>query len=503
MKKWMVWVLILLLAPGMIWAGCAEVSEDDEDSEASLRELIGYSAPDSTIDEFYYGDYDGDGINEAFALLNEREWSGILSGDLWFASPLFCNALQTGKSYCMMQKCGNSAPILFTAEENYGGSGSTSYLWTVIDSTPIEVNMGELEGFDLNSYGEFVIYPSAFDRCTNGTGHTWKAYYCMLDGLEIVEYGGMYIKRDELEQYRGAAEILSAAEKSGYRVGDIIYRDNGVINVNLCDGSINDNLTLRISEDRFGVWDTGEQYGGIYDLTSGTTSNVVYADHFPAPGTYAGGTTAAPDTGSVGIAVPKVAGGSGDTSGKAEAFNQFINRAQAATAVPQTTAFVPNAVSATACPVEQTKWFVRATEDVNVRSNPNLNGVVLRVLYAGDKLEYLNESRRDERGVEWFKVSVNGVSGWVSSARTTLEQSSVSSNLGTSTSSNQTIVISGGKCNIRSGPSLNYEILSSLNEGREVRYLGKSSTDSRGVIWYNIEFQGIQGWVSSKYARLR
>lgn len=507
MKKWLIWLLIVLLVPGMLWAGFAE---DEEDSEASLRELIGYSAPDSTIDRFYYGDYDGDGIFEAFALLNEEDLEYAIGGDLWFASPLFCNALQTGKSYCDFEQCGSRAPILFTAEEYYGGSGSTSHLWTVIDSAPVEVNLGGFEGFSVNERGEFVCYPSEFDACTDGTGHTWKAYYFKLDGLTLVEYGGIYIERAQLEQYQGAAEILSAAEAKGYRVGEIIYRDNGVINVNLCNGFNNDNLTLRIGDDGLSVWDAEAEYGGVYDLTSGRVDNVSYPDAFPKPGTYAGNASAGTSAQNAEAAVPQVAGGSGSDSDEAAAFNQFINQAKVATAAPQATAASVAAV-ATMQPSTQIKQYVRATQDVNIRSEANLNGSILSVMYSGEKLEYRNESQRDERGVDWYKVSVNGATGWVSSACSTLEQGEATSTSAASTSGQsvatstqgQTVVISGGKCNIRSGPGLGYEVIGSLKEGREVRYLGDSRKDERGVSWYYIDFQGKRGWVSGKYARLR
>ena len=55
---------------------------------------------------------------------------------------------------------------------------------------------------------------------------------------------------------------------------------------------------------------------------------------------------------------------------------------------------------------------------------------------------------------------------------------------------------------VRSGPGLDYEKLTVLGEGESGEYLGSTSTDSRGVDWYRVRFNGINGWVSSRYTAL-
>lgn len=64
------------------------------------------------------------------------------------------------------------------------------------------------------------------------------------------------------------------------------------------------------------------------------------------------------------------------------------------------------------------------------------------------------------------------------------------------------VYIEGGLANVRSGPSLDYDILDSLENGSIAVYLGKTETDDRGVDWYYVNFKRVTGWVSSKYARL-
>ncbi len=63
-------------------------------------------------------------------------------------------------------------------------------------------------------------------------------------------------------------------------------------------------------------------------------------------------------------------------------------------------------------------------------------------------------------------------------------------------------VVATEQCNIRSSPSLNGSILGTAYKGDELYYMGQSSTDSRGVVWYMVEYKYNPGWVSSRYARL-
>ena len=56
-----------------------------------------------------------------------------------------------------------------------------------------------------------------------------------------------------------------------------------------------------------------------------------------------------------------------------------------------------------------------------------------------------------------------------------------------------------GNSNVRTGPGLKYRSIGVLHKGEETKYLGKSSTDERGVVWYKIDWNGRAAWVSSRY----
>lgn len=61
---------------------------------------------------------------------------------------------------------------------------------------------------------------------------------------------------------------------------------------------------------------------------------------------------------------------------------------------------------------------VRATSRTNVRSGPGLSYKSLTTMQKGDSATYLGSSKKDSRGVKWYKVSYGGVKGWVSSRYT-------------------------------------------------------------------------------------
>lgn len=57
---------------------------------------------------------------------------------------------------------------------------------------------------------------------------------------------------------------------------------------------------------------------------------------------------------------------------------------------------------------------VEAVGDTNIRSLPSLDGKVIGLLKKGDTADYLNITMEDDRGVNWYCVSVGNTYGWVS-----------------------------------------------------------------------------------------
>ena len=134
---------------------------------------------------------------------------------------------------------------------------------------------------------------------------------------------------------------------------------------------------------------------------------------------------------------------------------------------------------------------------VPVRSYPSTSATQLGTVSSGQYFAYLGNTFKDSRGVNWYNISYNSQSGWVSSRLTTL-----SDNPG-EYASGDTVYVNGGNTNIRTQPSLtNSKILAVGYKGSTWTYLGKNSVDERGITWYQINYKGTAAWVSSVYTQL-
>lgn len=136
---------------------------------------------------------------------------------------------------------------------------------------------------------------------------------------------------------------------------------------------------------------------------------------------------------------------------------------------------------------------------VNIRSKAGTSYKVVGSMPSGAYGTCLGTAAKDTRGVVWYKVKYNGVTGWVSSRYSKITNSKDSSSGG----SNDTVKVVGGDVTIRAKANKTSTKLGYIAEGKVATYLGKTSTDSRGVQWYYISYNGTKGWISSMYSRLQ
>lgn len=136
---------------------------------------------------------------------------------------------------------------------------------------------------------------------------------------------------------------------------------------------------------------------------------------------------------------------------------------------------------------------------VNIRSKAGTSYKVVGSMPSGAYGSCLGTAAKDTRGVVWYKVKYNGVTGWVSSRYSKITNSKDSSSGG----SNDTVKVVGGDVTIRAKANKTSTKLGYIAEGKVATYLGKTSTDSRGVQWYYISYNGTKGWISSMYSRLQ
>lgn len=178
--------------------------------------------------------------------------------------------------------------------------------------------------------------------------------------------------------------------------------------------------------------------------------------------------------------------------------------------------------------------------DTNIRSMPSLAGQQLGILPNGAIAEFLSGYCVDVRGVTWLLVQYNGMVGWVSEKYVEMHGvNDTSFYAGSAYSYNDSyapyypsydhdqegdsefpvydygqpkysdyissygsVTATGGDTNIRSWADVNSDLLGVLPKGKSAVYKGSSYTDDRGIRWDYIEYQGIQGWVSSRYTTM-
>ena len=131
--------------------------------------------------------------------------------------------------------------------------------------------------------------------------------------------------------------------------------------------------------------------------------------------------------------------------------------------------------------------------DCNVRTAPSLSSGKIGVLYNGQSADCLGGQSVDDRGVVWYEIDYKGQSGWVSSKYAKLNGQSGEAAY---------VSVVDGQCHLRLTPDLNGEVLAILEEGSLCVYQGRTSTDSRGVDWYQVSYNGKAGWVSSMYTEI-
>lgn len=150
--------------------------------------------------------------------------------------------------------------------------------------------------------------------------------------------------------------------------------------------------------------------------------------------------------------------------------------------------------------------YVRATARVNARTGPGIEYDSFNTLQKDEQVLYLGETRYDTTGVIWYKVQYYSLgTAWVSSVYSMLVSDAAGS---AGVPSTETSVVgtyvqaTGGKSNVRSLPNLQGDELCTIQKGECATYLGCTSVDERGTLWYYVDFEGTVGWVSSRYTTL-
>ncbi len=163
-----------------------------------------------------------------------------------------------------------------------------------------------------------------------------------------------------------------------------------------------------------------------------------------------------------------------------------------------------------AAPNLEQNQSVAAQTGLNLYAGPGSNYAVVGTVYSGQDISLLG---RNSAG-NWLKVQTSaGTQGWLSAAYI---QATVSINslpvvgeaavspapaspapaAPSTTPTGATAVIATGALNIRSGPGISYNILTTVYQGQTVTLLGRNSNSS----WAKVRTSGgAEGWVNAYY----
>lgn len=195
--------------------------------------------------------YDDFGAKGKVVYANQSTVTELASEGSWIEKPIQVYEYDSYQLATVSQVAGATATRAFVWKMDENGAEDVSF---AVGNRFAEtlVRMDDI-------YYTFIV--SAYDilydfdiGITNG--HSWKDYYLKWDGERFVELGGIKITEDELLAVDGGKELLEFSREGGQEIASIIYRENGVININTetpWDGSImNNNVSARIVDNVIG-----------------------------------------------------------------------------------------------------------------------------------------------------------------------------------------------------------------------------------------------------------
>ncbi|MEM7332725.1 MAG: SH3 domain-containing protein [Chloroflexota bacterium] len=131
------------------------------------------------------------------------------------------------------------------------------------------------------------------------------------------------------------------------------------------------------------------------------------------------------------------------------------------------------------------------TGALNVRSGPSVAYSVSAVIYQGNSVTLLG---RNDAG-SWLQIQTPaGTTGWVNASLITTETAVSSLPVVATPTLAASAVVATGALNVRSGPGVNYSVLTAVSYGDSLSLLGRVSNNS----WVKVQLgSGQQGWVNT------
>lgn len=173
------------------------------------------------ITDELFGDFDGDGRYELIAGCAGYYWytdgkkTEILKDEFW------------GMNLDKIDVGGQT--VITMSVEN----GKHTYLYIMKNGEFAELEAsGKFGKITASGNGIFTAVSHDYDNCVGiDREHTWKPYWLYFEDGEFKEYVGERITKADFMKYTGGKAALDGIEADG-AVTDILYRENGIVNIN-------------------------------------------------------------------------------------------------------------------------------------------------------------------------------------------------------------------------------------------------------------------------------
>ena len=221
---------------------------DSDSKEDKLKEKIiaesGCEKDD--IKCFMLDDFDGDGSEEAFAIIGngvEEDFGCVINPIAYFVSDSKCEKLKEGNGIGF----GNAirsmtiGGIKYVMIDDFYVSENYSFVYYVSGGSVSEAEFSHIGSVwvDVLNSDTFSIINSSYDMMLDNTigglpiGHTWKKYYFFYSPEEnkIYEYAGTSIDAKTVEFWTGR-DLINELVPAGDTINDVSMRGNGLIAIN-------------------------------------------------------------------------------------------------------------------------------------------------------------------------------------------------------------------------------------------------------------------------------
>lgn len=216
------------------------------DLKDSFKKQVNFEEGKDKTFDFFFNDYDKDGVYEAFVVIGKNE-NNIFNGELWFINKDLLQKLEDISTSDYKNFTIDNGDILhFEVPSIKADESSTATIWQFKDNKVEKVLTTDNGYVVQDKEGNLYLKYSAEDMEASEenpesfSGKTVKSYFLYYED-KYKEYVGNEISKDDFLGYNKGKEILDELdskfkkkfpEAKSIKITNIISRNNGIIHIN-------------------------------------------------------------------------------------------------------------------------------------------------------------------------------------------------------------------------------------------------------------------------------